>query len=219
MPLRVKNMAHLAGNEIVITGDSPGDFAAILTSFEPVQELGPNWTLDLIIGEGVSARQVLIELAVFLTHEDFQKSSNEPVLFESQSPTPGAVNIFALFRNRFFMPNHYPRSNVEREEFVLRVKRAVYREEEELSSLQSYVSNMEAVQEYQRNGPQRIPIPNDVKLAAWARDGGACVQCGSKDNIHFDHVIPVAKGGGNGLENIQILCAPCNLRKSDKIAP
>jgi 5-methylcytosine-specific restriction endonuclease McrA len=100
---------------------------------------------------------------------------------------------------------------------ILRVKRAVYKDEEELNSLKSYVSNMEAAIEYRRNGPTRIAIPDDVKLAAWTRDGGACMRCGSKEQLHFDHVIPVAKGGSNDLQNIQILCAPCNLKKSDKI--
>ncbi|WP_419164153.1 HNH endonuclease [Candidatus Palauibacter sp.] len=29
--------------------------------------------------------------------------------------------------------------------------------------------------------------------------------------------MPVAKGGGNAMDNIQILCADCNRQKSDSI--
>jgi len=36
--------------------------------------------------------------------------------------------------------------------------------------------------------------------------------------LHFDHIIPVAKGGGNTKKNIQILCQTCNLKKADHIA-
>ena len=79
-------------------------------------------------------------------------------------------------------------------------------------------TNVEAAIEYQRSGPKRDPIADDVKLLVWARDGGACVRCGSKENLHFDHIIPVAKGGGGEVTNIQILCQRCNLQKSDKIA-
>lgn len=61
-------------------------------------------------------------------------------------------------------------------------------------------------------------IPSSVKLAVWKRDKGRCVICGSQDNLHFDHVIPYAKGGSSLVsENIQILCAKHNLEKRDKI--
>lgn len=65
---------------------------------------------------------------------------------------------------------------------------------------------------------RRERIPDDVRASAWERDGGRCVRCGSDEALQFDHIIPVARGGGNGLENIQILCMDCNNRKSDAIA-
>ena len=60
-------------------------------------------------------------------------------------------------------------------------------------------------------------IPSDVQKEVWKRDGGRCVKCGSSKDLHFDHIIPFSKGGSNILENIQIMCARCNIRKSDKI--
>jgi hypothetical protein len=61
-------------------------------------------------------------------------------------------------------------------------------------------------------------IPSWVKRAVWKRDGGKCVKCGSKENLHFDHIIPFSKGGTSILpENIQLLCAKHNLEKSDSI--
>jgi 5-methylcytosine-specific restriction endonuclease McrA len=57
-----------------------------------------------------------------------------------------------------------------------------------------------------------------VKLAVWKRDGGRCIQCGSSDNLHFDHVIPYSLGGSSlRAENIQLLCARHNLQKHDAI--
>ena len=61
-------------------------------------------------------------------------------------------------------------------------------------------------------------IPTSVKLEVWKRDKGQCTTCGSKDNLHFDHILPYSKGGTSlSAENIQLLCARHNLQKRDKI--
>ena len=61
-------------------------------------------------------------------------------------------------------------------------------------------------------------IPTSVKIEVWKRDKGKCVQCGSTDNLHFDHILPFSKGGTSlKAENIQLLCARHNLKKSNKI--
>jgi len=60
-------------------------------------------------------------------------------------------------------------------------------------------------------------IPSEVKKIVWQRDKGQCVKCGSKKNLHFDHIIPYSLGGSSFEDNIQILCQSCNLSKSDKI--
>jgi len=60
-------------------------------------------------------------------------------------------------------------------------------------------------------------ISSDVQIAIWKRDNGKCTACGSTEKLHFDHIIPFSKGGSNNLENIKILCAACNLKKSDKV--
>lgn len=63
------------------------------------------------------------------------------------------------------------------------------------------------------NGFGSRHIPDAVKRAVWARDGGKCCQCGSSENVEFDHKTPVSKGGTSDEGNIQLLCRPCNRRK------
>jgi len=65
--------------------------------------------------------------------------------------------------------------------------------------------------------PTRIPIPSDVRRAVFERDGGRCVECGSNFDLQYDHVLPVAHGGATTVENLQLLCAECNRRKSDSL--
>ena len=60
-------------------------------------------------------------------------------------------------------------------------------------------------------------ISQSVKDKVWNRDNGKCVECGSNENLKFDHIIPHSKGGANTYRNIQLLCEPCNRSKSAKI--
>ena len=47
--------------------------------------------------------------------------------------------------------------------------------------------------------------------------GGRCAGCArSLRNYHVDHVMPLTKKGRNDISNLQLLCPPCNLRKSSK---
>ena len=64
---------------------------------------------------------------------------------------------------------------------------------------------------------RRERIPNEVKSFVWERDDGRCVNCSAVEDLQFDHVIPITKGGGNSIDNIQILCGDCNRQKSDSI--
>ena len=64
---------------------------------------------------------------------------------------------------------------------------------------------------------RREHIPLDLQDEVWRRDEGRCVRCGSEDELQFDHVIPVSKGGGTTAENLQVMCGPCNRAKSDII--
>jgi 5-methylcytosine-specific restriction endonuclease McrA len=71
-----------------------------------------------------------------------------------------------------------------------------------------------AALQQERNGvPRREPIPRDVRLAVWRRDGGRCVECDGDFELQYDHVIPFSMGGASSVENLQLLCADCNRAK------
>ena len=60
-------------------------------------------------------------------------------------------------------------------------------------------------------------IPGEVMQEVYIRDSGKCIECGSEDNLHYDHKIPFSKGGSSkDARNIQLLCARHNLSKGNK---
>jgi len=65
--------------------------------------------------------------------------------------------------------------------------------------------------------PRREPIPPAVKREVWRRDQGRCVQCSSQEQLEFDHIIPISKGGANTARNLQLLCEWCNRSKGASI--
>lgn len=68
-----------------------------------------------------------------------------------------------------------------------------------------------------QDGAPNRHIPRDVRQRIWQRYNGHCAECGASDYLEFDHIVPVAKGGSNSENNVQLLCRRCNLRKSDNI--
>jgi len=73
-------------------------------------------------------------------------------------------------------------------------------------------------------------LPEWVKRAIYYRDRGRCQYC-SRDisglysiledkEKHFDHIIPLEKGGTNDATNLQLTCSECNLSKNkDLVIP
>jgi len=60
-------------------------------------------------------------------------------------------------------------------------------------------------------------IPKRVKYLLRLGHKRKCICCGTLDNLTFDHVIPLSKGGSNkSKSNGQILCERCNLAKGNK---
>ena len=49
-------------------------------------------------------------------------------------------------------------------------------------------------------------------LARSEASGGRCLRCGEQ-NPTVDHIIPLSPGGPNTIDNVQVLCAPCNSEK------
>ena len=62
----------------------------------------------------------------------------------------------------------------------------------------------------------RQSLPPKVRSMVYDRDRGICADCGEYleyERFTVDHIIPVSKGGGDDLHNLQVMCRPCNSSK------
>ena len=63
---------------------------------------------------------------------------------------------------------------------------------------------------------ERIPWPMGLKRELMERQNSTCVYCGHRRTprlLEIDHIFPVVRGGSNDIDNLQVICRPCNMRK------
>lgn len=60
-------------------------------------------------------------------------------------------------------------------------------------------------------------VDNKAMKLIWELDGGSCAYC-SAPGEHYDHLMPISRGGMHCVSNLRIACAKCNLSKSVKTA-
>lgn len=66
------------------------------------------------------------------------------------------------------------------------------------------------------NRSKRRSISKKKLIAVMQKSNSTCVACGSTEDLHVDHIIPLSRGGTNDLDNLQMLCSRCNLSKGTK---
>jgi len=65
----------------------------------------------------------------------------------------------------------------------------------------------------------RTLTSKQARAALWIKSGGLCSYCGSKlsHTFHVDHVIPWRLTKRTNPHEMVAACAPCNLRKGDRV--
>lgn len=69
---------------------------------------------------------------------------------------------------------------------------------------------------YQMLRMEWMEIRKEMTELVFKRDGKFCRRCGTIDDLTIDHIFPLIRGGESNLENLQVLCRPCNSSKGGK---
>jgi hypothetical protein len=143
-------------------------------------------------------------------------SEQEPILFsevvlidEGRSRPTRNVAEFWVYKNRIYKECHG--NDYSLEQRILLIKEEFDKERREFEKLHAKFSSIPC--DFQK----RSKVPSQVRIHVWQRDSGKCVECGSNENLEYDHIIPFAKGGSNTERNLQLLCGNCNRLKSDNV--
>jgi 5-methylcytosine-specific restriction endonuclease McrA len=70
---------------------------------------------------------------------------------------------------------------------------------------------------WQRHTPRRKPTDWPlIRKAVLDRDMGMCRYCGAAAT-EVDHILPVSRGGGSHMANLQALCRRCHATKTARV--
>ena len=67
---------------------------------------------------------------------------------------------------------------------------------------------------------KRVPVRKWYGEKLYVEQHGICKKCHDNEkykNMDVDHIRPISKGGSNNLDNLQLLCRQCNVKKGNKI--
>ena len=136
--------------------------------------------------------------------------------YERQSREPQPLFDWWAYRAVILRVEPIELANLRnRDEIVLLIKQYVLRRDRSIEKIRREVEALENCERLA--GSPRETIPESVRLFVWQRDKGQCVQCGARERLEFDHIIPVVAGGSSTERNVQLLCESCNRSKSAKV--
>src|SRR5215472_11481953 len=116
--MKVSKVADVINGEVVNCGVKVGEMHGVLVNLEAVSDPKPGcgWTMEIIVEKGTKKGQRLkINLPPLIRVSD---PLNNPLFLGGHQ--------LVFFRDRLFLAERPARTDQEREEIILRVKKAVY---------------------------------------------------------------------------------------------
>lgn len=141
--------------------------------------------------------------------ELWESSIIEPIDLASKNAFMGSKGTIWLFQNCLYQVT----GTYTDEQVKLLILDAVDKERRTFERLRAEFDSEASKEVKQKRGR----IPEEVRVAVWRRDQGRCARCGSRENLEYDHIVPLSKGGSNTVRNIELLCEKCNREEGNRV--
>ncbi len=102
-------------------------------------------------------------------------------------------------------------TNEETGILITKICLAVVKRDSEYLSMFSFLGEIKT-----RVVGNRPAIPKWMREQIMERDHFKCQKCGNQMWLQIDHIVPYSIIGRHSIENLQILCKSCNMKKSNK---
>ena len=162
-----------------------------------------------LVEDVISVEDILLEYILdngWKDYDKFARKLTERIIEEQPSKLRDLARLVGNFTHPFFAFNE-----ITKEQFVSRFPLA------ELLQ-QSRIPRGLLTPSKQRPPPKRRTVSKKLRLLILERDDYKCCLCGrtaKETKLEVDHIVPVAKGGTDSLNNLRTLCIDCNRGKSD----
>ena len=217
-PLKITTIGQYENEELIIYRSIINrEMSSILTNFD--QEIDANaipFTLDIMIGVGPAARIVVFDCKFPFIKKISEADEVQNVLQTIQKlSTNGEIKqiqndgLLWFFKGKLIWANRPARNKHDYDLVCLRIEEHVYSENDEILRLKKRVSRIRRIIDKDFQKIKRRQIDDDILAFVPQRDKNCC-RCGAEEELQFDHILPVSKGGNDEPENLRILCMTCN---------
>lgn len=172
------------------------------------------------------------EKALSEFHKSGQPDRNDGYRYECKAcRRENRIATYPENREKILAYNHYYQDKVQADPVLRERRNALQRKQWAEYQKEKPSWFVEMRQRYSRSKGKRISnleylrrrrdkTRGNFSYEEWMeildKYGHRCLACGSKERLEADHIVPLALGGTNTVDNIQPLCRTCNASKHTK---
>ena len=191
-----------------IKGTSAGVFRFKLSEAEKFLDTNfknnPNWVIQKVFSSGSGKRYVITNATGYVSKSSSRVCTNK---FEYAREFKSAADAEAFIRSHSELRQYFPDPIIVDDELNT-YERSAHKE--------FTPEQLKTIGIINERKDKRIQFDAKLRQDVYERSGHHCELCGREIGVNeftVDHIIPLARGGTNDMNNLRCLCHECNTMK------